>query len=78
MAINVIYRTSDEIHYVRGLFARNRPAFLLYAELILANGRSYEGAGMSVNVKLLKNILRDLTRLHLRQTQKTEKEDSRL
>ena len=55
------YTTGDEVAYIRDLFEKNRKAFDRYAAIIMEGRRSYDGPGMAVNVRRLKNLIRELT-----------------
>jgi hypothetical protein len=59
-----VFRTADEINYLKALHSKNRALFYQAADLILDGKRTYAGDGMRVNVKkvrlyLEKRILQD-------------------
>lgn len=58
------YRTSHELAWLRGLYAKNRGAFLLSARMIMTDQRSYTGEGMDIDLKRLKRALSMLLRQH--------------
>ncbi len=52
------YRTGDELKFVRGLLKKDPKRFISYARMVLGDQRSWDGT--RVNVKRLKNRLRDM------------------
>lgn len=60
----IIYRTSHEVQFLRGLFQRNRQAFLSAAMLIMSDQRSYAGEGMGVDVRRIKRLVSLLLKRH--------------
>lgn len=52
-----IFRTGDEINYLKSLHTRNRPVFYMAAEHILSGKKTYAGEGMRVNIKKVRLYL---------------------
>lgn len=71
MGYRTTYTTEHEIEFMCGLYERNRPVFLKYSRQILSDQRQWDGPGMSVNVNLLKNRLRELLASHDSETEPT-------
>lgn len=59
-----LYRTSHELSWLRGLYTKNRSAFLVSASMIMTDQRSYKGDGMDIDLKRLKRALSMLLRQH--------------
>ncbi len=71
VSYRTVYTTEHEVEFMTGLYMRNRPVFLKYSRHVLSDERRWDGDGMSINVNLLKNRLRELLAAHDKETEPT-------